>query len=72
MELLKNSGFAIEKNTGCFCEASLSLAEAAVVLIKLLIVHILHEEYIWGRASFSYKVVTFVRSRMIVLVLRSQ
>lgn len=40
MELLKNSGFAIEKNTGCFCEASLSLAEAAVVLIKLLISHL--------------------------------
>lgn len=33
--LLKNNVFAIKKNTGCFCEASLSLSEAAVELKKV-------------------------------------
>lgn len=56
--LLKNDESAIEKSTGWYCEASLSLPEAAVGL-KLLLVYILQDEYIRGRAD---KVVKFVRS----------
>lgn len=45
---------AIENRTEWCCEASLSLPEA-VVELKLLLVYILHDEYIWGRASYFWQ-----------------